>query len=126
MFFGVKPRFLHFSSLVYTIQNHDYIIMPHIRPFHLNVRNTIVTLKKQSSCLNSYISTLYFFTCLKKQVGTFFPQYRARVHVESWYYPTQKQRFFASINMFYSHRYKNIYLLTVFNTREDDKGFHAV
>jgi hypothetical protein len=100
--------------------------MPHIRPFHLNVRNTIVTLKKQSSCLNSYISTLYFFTCLKKQVGTFFPQYRARVHVESWYYPTQKQRFFASINMFYSHRYKNIYLLTVFNTREDDKGFHTV
>ena len=99
--------------------------MTHIRPFHLNVRNMIVALKNQSSCLNSSKSMLYFFTCLKKQVGTFFRQYRARVHVESWYYPTQKQRFFASINMFYSHRYKNIYLLTVFNTPEDDKGFYT-
>jgi hypothetical protein len=109
MFSGVKPGYLHFSSLVYTIQNHDYIIMPHIRPFHLNVRNMIVTLKKQSSCLNSYKSTLYFFTCLKKQVGTFFPQYRARVHVESWYYPTQKQ-LFLQVLICFTHIDKKKYI----------------
>ena len=75
--------------------------------------------------MNSSKSRLSFFTCLKKQVRTFFGQYRARAHVETQYNPTQKQRYLASINMFYTHRYKCIYLLTVFNTWEDNKGIHT-